>query len=63
MVYRGDYHSALLYYAGEERACLMVEVYNDCIVPNVREANDEGVFEVELEPWEEPAFCGEDAGQ
>ena len=62
MVDRGDYPSALAYYAGEERSCLMIEVYNDCIVPNVREANDEGVFDVPLVPWDVPAFCAEDDG-
>ena len=60
MVTAGDYPSALEYYAGEDRTCLMVEVYNDCIVPNVREANDEGEFNVPLDPWNVPDFCAAD---
>ena len=60
MVAAGDYPSALEYYVGEDRTCLMVEVYNDCIVPNVREEDDEGEFTVPLAPWDVPEFCAAD---
>ena len=60
MVTAGDYPGALQYYAGDDRTCLMVEVYNQCIVPNVRGEDDEGNFTLPLDPLDTPAFCADD---
>ena len=51
--------AALEYYADEDRTCLMVEIYNECIVPMIREADAEGNFTVPLDRVSD--FCAEDA--
>ena len=61
LVDAGDFPGALEYYADEERTCLMVEIYNECIVPLIREEDAEGNFTVPLDPYDQPAFCGDDA--
>jgi cysteine-rich repeat protein len=47
---------------------LMIEIYNECIVPLIREEDAEGNFTVPLDPWDNPKFCdvdanGDDGGQ
>ena len=60
MVDEGRFGAALQYYATDERRCMMIDIYNRCIVPQTTvpsDPQDPDSEQVKPDPYDVPNFC------